>query len=60
MSPARRYDIVALTVAVLVTADVATSIADGVARAKVVLESGAARAKLYQFITATQRLKVEQ
>jgi len=54
--PAR--DIVALNAgAALYAADVATSIADGVARAKVVLESGAARAKLDQFIAATQRLK---
>ena len=54
--PAR--DIVALNAgAALYAADVAASIADGVARAKVVLESGAARAKLDQFIAATQRLK---
>jgi anthranilate phosphoribosyltransferase len=54
--PAR--DIVALNAgAALYAADVAASIADGVARAKVVLESGAARAKLDQFIATTQRLK---
>jgi len=54
--PAR--DIVALNAgAALYAADVAGSIADGVTRAKVVLESGAARAKLDQFIAATQRLK---
>jgi len=54
--PAR--DIVALNAgAALYAADVAASIADGVARAKVVLESGAARAKLDQFIAVTQRLK---
>ena len=54
--PAR--DIVALNAgAALYVADVAGSIADGVARAKVVLESGAARAKLDQFVQATQRLK---
>ncbi|HSE12878.1 MAG TPA: anthranilate phosphoribosyltransferase, partial [Rudaea sp.] len=54
--PAR--DIVALNAgAALYAADVASSIAEGVARAKVVLESGAARAKLDQFIAATQRLK---
>jgi anthranilate phosphoribosyltransferase len=54
--PAR--DIVALNAgAALYAADVAASIADGVARAKVVLESGAARAKLDQFIAATQRLR---
>jgi len=54
--PAR--DIVALNAgAALYAADVAGSIADGVARAKVVLENGAARAKLDQFVQATQRLK---
>jgi anthranilate phosphoribosyltransferase len=54
--PAR--DIVALNAgAALYAADVAASIADGVARAKVVLESGAARAKLDQFIATTQRLR---
>jgi len=54
--PAR--DIVALNAgAALYAADVAASIADGVARAKVVLESGAARAKLDQFIATTRRLK---
>jgi anthranilate phosphoribosyltransferase len=53
--PAR--DIVALNAgAALYAADVAASIADGVARAKVVLENGAARAKLEQFIAATRRL----
>ncbi len=51
-------DIVALNAgAALYAADVASSIADGVARAKAVLESGAARTKLDQFIAATQRLK---
>ncbi len=54
--PAR--DIVALNAgAALYAADVAASIADGVTRAKVVLESGAARAKLDQFIATTRRLK---
>ena len=54
--PAR--DIVALNAgAALYAAGIAASIADGVARAKVVLESGAARAKLDQFIVATQRLR---
>jgi anthranilate phosphoribosyltransferase len=57
--PAR--DIVALNAgAALYAADVASSIADGVARAKAVLESGAARAKLDQFIATTRRLKGEQ
>ena len=54
--PAR--DIVMLNAgAALYAADVADSIVAGVARAKAVLESGAARAKLDQFIAATQRLK---
>jgi anthranilate phosphoribosyltransferase len=54
--PAR--DIVALNAgAALYAADVASSIADGIARAKVVLESGAARAKLAQFVETTQRLR---
>jgi len=57
--PAR--DIVALNAgAALYAADVASSIADGVARAKVVLESGAARAKLDQFIATTQRLVAQR
>jgi anthranilate phosphoribosyltransferase len=56
--PAR--DIVMLNAgAALYAADVAMSIADGVERAKAVLESGAARAKLDEFIAATQRLKTE-
>lgn len=54
-------DIVALNAgAALYAADVATSIADGIARAKVVLESGAARARLDQFVAATRRLKRER
>ena len=57
--PAR--DIVMLNAgAALYAAGVAESIVAGVARAKAVLESGAARAKLDQFIAATQRLKAEQ
>jgi anthranilate phosphoribosyltransferase len=57
-TPGPARDIVALNAgAALYAADVASSIADGVARAKVVLESGAARAKLDQFVHATQRLK---
>jgi len=51
-------DIVALNAgAALYAADVAASLADGVARAKAVLESGAARAKLDQFVATTNRLK---
>jgi anthranilate phosphoribosyltransferase len=54
--PAR--DIVLLNAgAALYAADVADSIVAGVARAKAVLESGAARAKLDEFVATTQRLK---
>jgi anthranilate phosphoribosyltransferase len=54
--PAR--DIVALNAgAALYAANVAPSIVDGVDRAKAVLESGAARAKLDEFIATTRRLK---
>jgi anthranilate phosphoribosyltransferase len=53
--PAR--DIVALNAgAALYAANVAASMADGLARAKAVLESGAARARLDAFVAATQRL----
>jgi anthranilate phosphoribosyltransferase len=56
VGPAR--DIVMLNAgAALYAAGIAESILVGVARAKAVLESGAARAKLDQFIAATQRLK---
>ena len=51
-------DIVMLNAgAALYAAGIADSIVAGVARAKAVLESGAARAKLDQFVAATQRLK---
>ena len=54
--PAR--DIVALNAgAALYAAGVAGSIVAGVALAEAVLENGAARAKLDQFVAATQRLK---
>jgi anthranilate phosphoribosyltransferase len=54
--PAR--DIVALNAgAALYAAGIAESIVAGVALAKAVLENGAARAKLDQFVAATQRLK---
>ena len=54
--PAR--DIVLLNAgAALYTADLAPTIAAGIARAKAVLESGAARAKLDQFVDTTHRLK---
>ncbi|MBB5205841.1 anthranilate phosphoribosyltransferase [Inhella inkyongensis] len=52
--PAR--DIVLLNAgAALYAADVAASIADGVARAAAVMDSGAARAKLDAFVAATQQ-----
>jgi anthranilate phosphoribosyltransferase len=54
--PAR--DIVLLNAgAALYAADVADSIVAGVVRAKAVLESGAARAKLDEFVATTRRLK---
>jgi anthranilate phosphoribosyltransferase len=57
-APGAARDIVLLNAgAALYAADVTTSIADGIARAKAVLESGAARAKLDQFVQTTQRLK---
>jgi anthranilate phosphoribosyltransferase len=37
-------------------AEAAESIADGIARARAVLASGAARAKLDEFVAATRRL----
>jgi anthranilate phosphoribosyltransferase len=43
--------------AALYTADLTDSIAEGVARARTALASGAARAKLDQFIAMTRRLK---
>ncbi|MDO8276251.1 MAG: anthranilate phosphoribosyltransferase, partial [Serpentinimonas sp.] len=53
--PAR--DIVALNAgAALYAADVADSIADGLQRARAVLASGAARAKLEQFLATTRAL----
>jgi anthranilate phosphoribosyltransferase len=51
-------DIVALNAgAALYAAGVATDIADGLKRARAVLESGAARAKLDQFVATTRRLQ---
>ncbi|ALT79417.1 MULTISPECIES: anthranilate phosphoribosyltransferase [unclassified Roseateles] len=50
-------DIVLLNAgATLYAANVADSIADGIARARAAIASGAARAKLDQFVAATQRL----
>ena len=53
--PAR--DIVLLNAgAALYAADVAGSIADGIAKARIAIASGAARAKLEQYLAVTQRL----
>ncbi|MBB4843022.1 anthranilate phosphoribosyltransferase [Paucibacter oligotrophus] len=50
-------DIVILNAgATLYAANVASSIADGIERARAAIASGAARAKLDQFVSATQRL----
>jgi len=50
-------DIVLLNAgATLYAANVASSIADGIARARAAIASGAARAKLDQFVAATQAL----
>ena len=55
MGPAR--DIVLLNAgAALYAAEVADSIADGIARARIAIANGAARAKLQQYVTVTQRL----
>ncbi len=57
-SPGAARDIVALNAgAALYASAAAESIASGVEAAKAVLESGAARAKLDQFVATTQRLK---
>jgi anthranilate phosphoribosyltransferase len=56
--PAR--DIVLLNAgAALYAAEVAASIADGVARARVAISSGAARSKLDQYISVTRRLAAQ-
>jgi anthranilate phosphoribosyltransferase len=56
--PAR--DIVVLNAgAALYVADVAVSIADGVARARTAIASGAARTKLAEYISVTQRLAAQ-
>jgi len=57
-TPGAARDIVQLNAgAALYAAGIAASIAAGVDRAKAVLESGAARARLDQFVATTQRLK---
>ncbi|HVB84593.1 MAG TPA: anthranilate phosphoribosyltransferase [Rhodanobacteraceae bacterium] len=43
--------------AALYVAGVAADLADGIARARVVIDSGAARARVDQFVAATQRLR---
>jgi anthranilate phosphoribosyltransferase len=56
--PAR--DIVLLNAgAALYAADVAVSIADGVAKARIALASGAARSKLADYVAVTQRLAAQ-
>jgi anthranilate phosphoribosyltransferase len=55
--PGAAYDIVALNAGTaLYAAGVASSIADGLARARTAIESGAAVAKLKQFVDITQQL----
>src|SRR5690606_34586724 len=55
--PGLPLEIVALNVgAALYVAGVADSIADGIARARKAIASGAAMAKLHEFVDATQRL----
>ncbi len=55
--PGAAYDIVALNAGTaLYTAGVATSIEDGLAKARAAILSGAARAKLDQFVQVTQQL----
>lgn len=55
--PGVASDIVALNAgAALYTADVAGSVADGIAKAREVMASGAARARLEQFVAATQKI----
>ena len=56
-APGLPLEIVALNAgAALYVAGVAESIADGIARARVAIASGAARAKLDEFVATTQRL----
>ncbi|MES3022042.1 MAG: anthranilate phosphoribosyltransferase [Pseudomonadota bacterium] len=56
-APGAPYDIVALNAGTaLYAAGVASSIPDGLAKARAAIESGAARAKLDQFVQVTQQL----
>jgi anthranilate phosphoribosyltransferase len=55
--PGPAYDIVALNSGTaLYAAGVASSIEDGLARARTAIQSGAARAKLDQFVQVTRQL----
>ncbi len=55
--PGAAYDIVALNAgAALYTAGIATSIEDGLTKARTAITSGAAKAKLEQFVQVTQSL----
>jgi anthranilate phosphoribosyltransferase len=55
--PGAAYDIVALNAGTaLYAAGVAASIEDGLAKARAAILSGAARAKLDQFVQVTQQL----
>ncbi|WLI89635.1 anthranilate phosphoribosyltransferase [Massilia sp. R2A-15] len=55
--PGAAYDIVALNAGTaLYAAGVASSIEDGLAKARAAIQSGAARAKLAQFVQVTQQL----
>jgi anthranilate phosphoribosyltransferase len=57
--PAR--DIVLLNAgAALYAANVAGSIADGIAKARLAISSGAARAKLQHYVTVTQALSQQE
>jgi anthranilate phosphoribosyltransferase len=57
-TPGTPREIVTLNAgAALYTANLAASVADGIARAREAIASGAARAKLEQFVACTQRFK---
>jgi anthranilate phosphoribosyltransferase len=57
-TPGTPREIVTLNAgAALYTANIAGSVAEGIARAREAIASGAARAKLDQFVAYTQRFK---
>jgi anthranilate phosphoribosyltransferase len=59
--PGAAYDIVALNAGTaLYAAGVASSIGEGLAKARTAIESGAAKAKLTQFVEVTQQLGASQ